>query len=518
MIGDKTILCLDWDERSLRVVDAAFSRSAVRVRQALLVPMAAGVNVRDPQSLGEFIRRSLAEHRVRTRRAVVDVPRQDAVLTRLSLPFGSHDELASMVHLQMGRELPFSKDQAVIDFAVSREENTTTCDVWVAAVRNPIVDFYRDVVAAAGLKLERIGLRPNANLAALTAQGTSAGRTMLVDVGPSMTEIDIIRDGRLVYSRAASVTVRPAGLLEPPRRPPSSASEREAGDATIPLVEPPPEPAAIDALLVEVGRTLEAYRVGDPGAKLDVIILAGTCGIDQRIVEVFKRRFDTAVRLYEAPESLKWRKRSESAVPFCAAFGLALVDVTEELQHFNFLDPKEPEAERRERVKRMPQIAATVALFLVAGGVWAYQPIRTRQKELDEIRSQVAKVNTDKKERDEFMSKLNDVRAWQQQSVVLLDYFKHLAKVFPSNKDAYLTRVEMSEKGELMLDIAAVDQYVGTRLNEELVAMKDPRNDKSALFVDARPGKPENVKNEKYPVKDQLFVQIKALKPPDKKK
>ena len=37
--------------------------------------------------------------------------------------------------------------------------------------------------------------------------------------------------------------------------------------------------SGMDALLVEVSRTIEAYRATDPGARVDRIILAGTVGV-----------------------------------------------------------------------------------------------------------------------------------------------------------------------------------------------------------------------------------------------
>jgi Tfp pilus assembly PilM family ATPase len=109
MIGDRNIVCIDCDERSLRVVDATLSRSSVRIRQAVQVRIAEGVNVRDPASLGDFLRRTLRERRIRTRRAVVDIPRQDVALNLLSLPSGSVEDMAAMVQVQAVKDLPFAR-------------------------------------------------------------------------------------------------------------------------------------------------------------------------------------------------------------------------------------------------------------------------------------------------------------------------------------------------------------------------------------------------------------------------
>ena len=61
-IGEGDVLCIDWDERSLRVVEASASRGGVKVRSAVRVPMEAPLD--NTAALGEFLRRTLAEHRV----------------------------------------------------------------------------------------------------------------------------------------------------------------------------------------------------------------------------------------------------------------------------------------------------------------------------------------------------------------------------------------------------------------------------------------------------------------------
>ena len=518
MFSDRGIVCLDWDERSLRAVDAVLTRSSVRVRRAVNVRIGTGVNVRDAHSLGEFIRKTLAEHRIRSRRAVVDVARQDCVLNKLELPVASTDEMAAMVHMQMARELPFNKDQAVIDFAMSHEEGSESGDVWVAAVRNPVVDFYRDVVTAAGLKLVRIGLRPNAILAAVTADGDNDGRVLVVDIGPAMTEIDVIHNGRLVFCRAAQVAIPMDGLTTPSRAGPLPAPEPvdpADADETIPLAAVAPEPHALDALMVEVSRTVQAYRASDPGAQIDRIVLSGSCDFDDHVIAAVNRRFNLPVRVFDVPDSLKWKPRGVSAAPLIAAFGLALGDATDELRHFDFLHPKEPEADRRERVKQLPRIGAIAACFLIAAGWLAYQPIRHRNIALAAVEAQYDKAHKGHDERDDFMDAVDEVAEWEQKSIAVLDVLADVARVFPSNKQAYLTRFELTDKGQVEMELAAQDQYIGTSLNQSLAEIKD--EDGKAVFVDASPGRPEANNNDKYPVKDRTYVFVKSLKPAEKK-
>jgi len=521
-LSDRSILCIDWDEKSLRVLEVGASRFGVQIRKSIHVPLGPGVNAHDAASMGEFLRQTLTEHRIRARRAMVDVPRQDVVLNLLSLPAGSMDELAAMVHIQIAKELPFNKEQAVIDFAVSQTRDDNTCDVWVAAVRNERVDHYRQVFNMAGLRLERIGLRPYANLTAVSDGPAKEGRTLLVDIGTHMTEIDVIHDGRLVFSRTAAIAVPKEGLYsarKKDKKEKSRSSEEdnpEAGDkdSTIPLVDDfVTRPGPMETLLLEVSRTIQAYRAIDPGAQIDRLILAGSAGIDDRVIKTFSDRFAVKTVIFEAPDSLRWRKDLAIA-PFSAALGLALGQSAEHAKRFNFIQPKEPEAESRERAKRRPMVVAIVALFAVAASVVAYYPISRANAEIDAIKAQIKKENRDEDEREEFLETVQSVKDWRKMSVVWIDQFKQLTEAFPSNKEAYITSLKFQDTGrsQITIELLTVDKKVGTKLAKQINTLKDENG--KELFT-ATPGNTQenSKKDPKYKWKDEIAVKLKSLSP-----
>lgn len=488
-ISDGDILCIDWDERSLRLVEAGVSRAGVKVRAAVMVPMTAAS--REPADMGEFLRRTLAEHRIRARRVIVDVPRQDAVLNLMTLPAGTTDELAAMVHVQIAKELPFAKDQMVIDFAVSPAADGPSLDVWVTAVRNNVIDYYRQVIQAAGLRPERIGLRPYANLAAVNAAVEPTGRTLLIDIGPSMTEIDVIRDGKLAYSRAATVPMPEEGLVG---RGPAAGEEAS-------------RPEGMDTLLVEVNRTLGAYRSTDPGAKIDRILLAGTVQVDAAVLAAFQERFGAPALVYDAPASLKWRgAKSASAAPFSSTLGLALSHAGDSLRYFNLLAPKEPEGERRERIRQVPYKAAMVFGLLAVGAAAAYYPVHQKKVVAAGLDARISAENQDKKERDELLKLYGDLKGWQAQNIGWLDQLRRLAEVFPKTDRAYITKIDCREKGEIVVELQARDKTQATDIVE---AVSQIREDGRFLYT-ATPGKADPSKDSKYPVTDRVIIQIRA--------
>ncbi len=489
VVKDRRMLCLDWGERSLRMLEINLGRNSSRVLRAVHVPLGQDWAARNPAAMGEFIRRTLGEHRIRARRAMVSVPRQDVLLNLLSLPRGSMDELAAMVHIQIGKELPFSKDQAVIDFAVSRQDESNTVDVWVAAVRNEVVDHYRQVLRAAGLTLERIGLRPYANLTAVTGGRAVAGQLLLVDVGTTMTEIDVIRDGRLVFSRAASAPMPPEGL--------KGLGQEDRRQV-------------METLLVEVSRTIQAYRAMDPGWTIGNIVLTGTGGVDDELAAAFRERFSSPAAVFDLPDNLRWTERV-APTPFCATVGLALGNTGEYAQRFDFLHPKEPEAEQRAKAKKRPMIAAAVAVCLIMLGVLAYQPFRTRHQKIEEIKAEIARLNQDKKEREELMEQLADARAWQERSVAWIDQLKRLGDVFPkdSNKNLYITKVDGNERGQITIELVATNKLVSTNLVDAIKEIKDENG--QAVFNAVVGNTEPNPRDPKYPIKDKINLTIRSL-------
>ena len=124
----------------------------------------ANVDAEDAVAMGAFIGQMLARHRIKLNRVIVDVPRDRAVINRLTVPPTPLNELAAAVRFQAMRELPFPIDEAAIDYVVTaRNEDNHATEVLLAAVRREPLDRLRETCEAAGLTPARIGLRPYAN-------------------------------------------------------------------------------------------------------------------------------------------------------------------------------------------------------------------------------------------------------------------------------------------------------------------------------------------------------------------
>ena len=94
-----------------------------------------------------------------------------------------------------------------MDYSVLRRRETGESTVVVVAVKSDIVDFYKEVAEAAGLRHIALEVSPFAhfNSAGLDDLVGREGVNALLDIGGQTAEIAIRRDADLVFTRSAFI-------------------------------------------------------------------------------------------------------------------------------------------------------------------------------------------------------------------------------------------------------------------------------------------------------------------------
>ncbi|RMF76138.1 MAG: hypothetical protein D6744_12585, partial [Planctomycetota bacterium] len=152
MLQARKVLCLDWDKRSLRLVVARLSGGRAVLEDAHAHRLPPEIDASDPEKLGAFIAHMLERHRIRQKRVVVDVPRDQAVINRLRLPPTPPEEVAAAVRFQAQRELPFPIEEAEVDYAVmATDDGGAVTEVLMVGVRRSTLDAIVATCTAAGL-------------------------------------------------------------------------------------------------------------------------------------------------------------------------------------------------------------------------------------------------------------------------------------------------------------------------------------------------------------------------------
>ena len=526
--GDKQVVSLDWDSRSLRVVRWRLRNRQARVVKSLTAELSAEVAIKDAESLGRFVREVLSRERIRTQSVIVDIPRDQAVLNTMSLPAVDLNDLAGMVQLQIAKELPFPLDGAVVDFAITdHDTEANTTDVLVAAVRCEVLNFYKSVCDHAGLKLECVGLRPYANMVAVNEMlgAQTPARVMFVDVGPVLTEIGILRDGGLVFSRAASVSLDEEPGDEPEdsvEATPIELSGVEDQDIEIELpavveIEPKPsrETLIVKSLMVEITRSAEAYRSTDPGARFDHIIVSGCSGLEEALAAKVSKRFGVAAQTY-SPEPILDAKKHQggSLTAFAAAVGLGIGHASEDKLQFNFLAPKKPMGAAARRRKQLPLAGAVVAGVAVIAAAAYYFWIFPKHGQIAELQTEIAALNKEVDRYEEVSRIVTQVERWEREHLVWPDELMAMSKTFPDNEQAYLEDLDLnSAKGEISFRILAKDRKVVEELMAGLNDLTRPgkRKDQKLSVFKVETNQIITGRDPQYPTGTKMFVKSAAF-------
>lgn len=500
----RKVLCLDWDKRSLRLVVARVGRGQVKLEDAHAVRIPSTVDPDDAKAFGEVIAGAMKRHRIRLRQVVVDVPRDKAVINRLALPPTPDHEVADAVRFQAAKELPFPVEEARLDYVpMAHDDAGLVTEVLIAAIRRDTLVRLQEVCAAAGLTPVRIGLRPYANLISVSQlPGVADKRVLLVDVSPGMTEIDVFAnssDGSstLAFSRPANVVVPVADLNDDSR---ISAKSEEA-ESILNDVE---TSGAVNALLVEITRTLQAYRVTEMDAQVDEIIVAGATGIETELVQAISERFRLPTRVFDPSEALgvsaadAFKLRSFSAV-LGLAWGMSRAGLLE----LDFLNPKRPTSPSeilRRRLRYAGMAVAAVVLVFLGVQVKNYLQLRGEINRLDALinpgSGELANEVRGLREIDVTTAEVNDWNFVANQAVWLDHLLTITNAAVEPGKQMLVTDLAFDEnRAEISMKVACARWDVATdfvrNLNEFVIDGKHPYRARQGAFSEVSSGDPK---------------------------
>jgi len=244
-------------------------------------------NIVEVEAVGDAIRRAMARSGSRARNAAAAVA-GSAVITKLIPMPGDLDEeeMESQIELEAVNYIPYPIEEVNLDFEVlgPLPGNTEMVQVLLAASRTENVGTRVSALELGGLTAKVMDVEAFAieNAFALLADTLNAprdGLMALVDVGATMTTLNILRNGRSLYSREqvfggkqlTDEVMRRYGLSYEE----AGLAKRQGGlpeSYEIEVLEPFKE-----ALVQQISRLLQFFYAGSEFNRVDQIVLAGGC-------------------------------------------------------------------------------------------------------------------------------------------------------------------------------------------------------------------------------------------------
>lgn len=460
--GRRKHVAIDYDRRQIRLVAFEYVRKVPTILSMHTAAIPDDVNAADPAALGKFLKTVVDRLSLRGARALMCVGRAQAVLKSLTLPPGAGaDELASMVQFQVAQELPFGADEAVVDFtrgahwdadqADQGEAGSEGTTVLAAAVRLPVIDAARQICDEAGIKLERLGLRPHANHRAVRrcVQTQPGERVVFVNVTADEAEIDVMCDETLEFSRAVSLPASGANGV------PAQATQADA------------RAQAVRRVVTEVAMSLQSFDAVQRGAEIHGCLVAGATGLEEQLAAALADRLGVKCSLFDPAGGFSLARGPEVSA-FGAALGLAAEQVAE--LPFDFLNPKRPAPPRDTRKLRAAAALASVAV-VIGGAVLARSAyLGGHRRTLAALDSENRKLKEHKKQLEKLRARIELIEEWRAGQLDWLGQLAHLSNTLPGAETAYLDSVTC-KPGRIALLGRTKDRQAIARFYKDIMAM-----------------------------------------------
>ena len=216
IVRDTTILGVDIGTHLIKAAEVRTTRGQAQLLNIGIRPtppevISNGVII-DPESLGTALKALLAAQGIRTRQAVVSVAGQSSLVVRpIEVPKMSREELADTMKWEVERHIPFAVSEVVMDYQPLVEpellpEDQQNMEVLLAVAQEDMINAYLQTLQVADLRPLALDIEALAAARALievaAEKGTSYLETVaLVNIGATNTDITIIREGLLAFTR-----------------------------------------------------------------------------------------------------------------------------------------------------------------------------------------------------------------------------------------------------------------------------------------------------------------------------
>jgi type IV pilus assembly protein PilM len=242
-------------------------------------------NIVEVEAVGEAIKRALSRSGSRVKHGAAAVS-GSSVITKIIPMQGDldQDSMEDQVQVEAANYIPYPIEEVSLDFEVLGPvaNNPEMIQVLLAASRQENVDIRQSALELGGLTAQVIDVEVFAmeNAFALLANqlsGPRDGLTALIDSGATMTTLNVLRNGRSLYSREqvfggkqlTDEVMRRYGL-----------SYEEAGLAKRQGGLPESYQAEVlepfkEAMVQQVSRLLQFFYAGSEFNRVDQIVLAG---------------------------------------------------------------------------------------------------------------------------------------------------------------------------------------------------------------------------------------------------
>lgn len=335
-------IALDIGSTYIKLVQLKGSGKSYSLVKFGMVPLPAEVIVEgavmDANRVSEAIKELLAAQKIKTREVVLSVSGSSVIIKRISIADMTDEELAESIKWEAEQYIPFSIDDVNVDFQkLGPGAAEGQADVLLVAVKKDKINDYVNLVKDAGLEpvVVDVDAFALANMCELNYE-VEAGITALLNIGASVMNINVLRDGISIFTR--DITVGGNRYTE--------ALQRDAG-VSYEDAEKIKRGQAVDGadmdqlnaiiatvtedIVGEIQRSFDFFRSTTGSDKVSRVLLSGGCAKISQFTKVLSERLEIPVDIINPFKNIKVDPKhfeagfiSDAAPLAAVAVGLAM--------------------------------------------------------------------------------------------------------------------------------------------------------------------------------------------------
>ena len=151
----------------------------------------------------EAIKKALSNLSIKKKELIVSISGQNIVLRYVNIPLMNKEEADKAMSFELERYIPFNREDVNYDFVILKtNKNTGKMLVLIAAAKKDVVDNKITLCRELGYQLDSVDVCPLAIANYLEFANNVKDKVYaVVNLGASVSSVDIIEDGLLVLSR-----------------------------------------------------------------------------------------------------------------------------------------------------------------------------------------------------------------------------------------------------------------------------------------------------------------------------
>lgn len=209
------IIGLDIGSNSIKLIQLNDDNGSYTLSKFGIVPLAPEMivegTIMDSVRCVEALQNLLKDQSISTKNSVISLSGHSVIVKKVSLPQMTEDELAESIKWEAEQYIPFDINDVNMDFQILNTfvdtDGKPQMNVLLAAVKKDKLTEYTSLIIEAGLKPVIVDIDSFAleNMYGINYEIKEGETVALINIGASLTNINILKDGLFVFTRDVSI-------------------------------------------------------------------------------------------------------------------------------------------------------------------------------------------------------------------------------------------------------------------------------------------------------------------------